>query len=344
MPDQVRDERFLLLAPSGVAALVSSWGANLVSLSMPGRDGTFADVVLGFDTAAGYKANADVYLGCTVGRVANRIAGASFEVDGVEYRLLPNNGRNHLHGGSFRSLDRVEWQARRLEAPDGDAVEFRYTSPDGEEGYPGNLDVSVTYTLTGTDDLRVDYRARTDRRTPVCLTNHSYWNLAGAGSGPILDHELTLDADRTTPADDELIPIGTFASVDGTALDFREPARIGDRIATFDGTGAGGYDHNLVLREGRSTSDVAARLRDPNSGRVLELLTTQPCVQVYSGNFLSDTTGKRGITYHRRGGMCLEPQLAPDAVHHPQFGHILLDPGEEYRESTTYRFRTDAAR
>jgi aldose 1-epimerase len=341
MSDPVRDQRFLLLSPSGVTALLSTWGANLVSLTMPDRDGRFDDVVLGYDSPAEYLVNSGFYFGCTVGRVANRIKSARFSLDGVDYQLAVNNGPNHLHGGDERSFDRVEWAGRRVASAHGETVEFRYSSPDGEEGYPGNLDTMVTYTLTRSDELLVEYLARTDRRTPVNLTNHTYWNLAGAGAPTILDHELRVDADRFTPADDEQIPLGTFAPVAGTGLDFREPARLGPRIAEFDSTAAGGFDHNLVFRDGRSVAEPAVILRDPASGRVLEMMTQQPCVQLYSGNFLSDTAGKGGRIYRRRSGVCLEAQVAPDAVHNPQFGSIMLEPGAEYRHTITYRLRTD---
>jgi aldose 1-epimerase len=339
--DSVRDERFLLLSPSGVSVLLSSWGAGIVAVSAPDRNGHFEDIVLGFDTPAEYLANADVYFGCTVGRVANRIAEAKFALDGVEYELAVNNGVNHLHGGEARSFDRVEWAGRHVASADGDAVEFRHVSPDGEEGYPGTLDTTVVYTLTPADELKVEYIATTDKRTPVNLTNHTYWNLAGAGSPTVLDHELHADADRFTPADDELIPTGTIETVEGTPLDFRKSARLGDRIAAYDGTGAAGYDHNLVFRSGRSLSEPAVALRDPASGRVLQVLTSQPCVQLYTGNHQGVTTGKGGKHYGRRSGVCLEPQVIPDSVHHPEWGPIFLDPGREYRHTMTYRLRTD---
>ena len=341
MSDSLRDQRFLLLAPSGITALLSAWGANLVALTMPDRDGRFADVVLGFDTPAEYAANRGFYFGCTVGRVANRIKGAAFSLDGVDHRLAANDGPNHLHGGPDRSFDRVEWSARRVASDEGQAVEFGYVSPDGEEGYPGTLDTRVRYTLTRGDELRIDYIARTDRTTPINLTSHTYWNLAGAGSPTVLDHELIVDADRYTPADDELIPLGTLGPVDGTPLDLRRPTRIGARIAELDATGAAGYDHNLVFREGRSVAEPAATLRDPASGRVVEMFTSQSCVQVYSANFLGDTPGMGGAIYRRRSAICLEPQVAPDSVHNPQWGPIFLRPGETYRHAITYRLTTD---
>ena len=344
MTDAVRDQRFLLVSPAGISVLLSTWGATMVAVTTPDRDGRLDDIVLGFDTAAEYSANAGVYFGCTVGRVANRIKGAHFTLDGVDHDLAVNNGPNHLHGGTERSFDRVEWNGRHVASADGDVAEFRHVSPDGEEGYPGTLDTTVTYTLSAAGELVVAYRATTDRRTPVNLTNHTYWNLGGAGSATVLDHRLTLDADRYTPADDELIPIGTVEAVDGTALDFRQATRLGDRIAAYDATGAGGYDHNLVLRAGRSVDGPAATLHEPVTGRIVEMFTSQPCVQLYTGNGQGDTTGKGGRHYGRRSGVCLEPQVIPDSVHHPEWGPIFLDPGREYRHAIRYRFSTDRGR
>lgn len=343
-PGAIRDRRFLLLAPSGIAALVSSWGANLVALSVPDRAGRFADVVLGFDTAAEYADQANIYFGCTVGRVANRIRGATFPLGEREIRLTHNHGAHHLHGGGTRSLDRVEWAAERVASPDGEAVAFRYLSPDGEEGYPGDLDTTVTYTLTPADELRIDYVACTDRTTPVNLTNHTYWNLAGAGHPTVLEHELQVQADRYTPTDLELIPTGEIVPVNGTAVDLRHPAALGARIAELEPGGGRGYDHNYVLPESRSVTVPVARLRDPASGRVVEVLTDQPCIQVYSGNLMTPTVGKGGVPYPWRSAVCLEPQGAPDAVHHPRFGSVLLEPGDIYRRSITFRLTTDARR
>jgi aldose 1-epimerase len=340
----IRDQRFLLVAPSGIAALVSSWGANLIALSMPDRNGRFADVVLGFDTAADYLAQANIYFGCTVGRVANRIRGAEFRLGAIDFHLARNDGPHHLHGGATRSFDRVDWSAQRVAAADGEAVSFRYVSPDGEEGYPGTLDTTVTYTLTRSDELRIDYLARTDRTTPVNLTNHTYWNLARAGHPTVLDHELQVHADLYTPTDLDLIPLGSIEPVAGTALDLRKPATLGARIAELEPGGGRGYDHNYVLPEGRPLTEPVARLRDPASGRVVEVITDQPCLQVYSGNLMVPTVGKGGVPYPRRSAVCLEPQATPDAVHNPAFGSILLEPGDTYRRSITFRMRRDGLR
>jgi len=339
--EAVRDQRFLLVAPSGLSALVSSWGAGLVALNAPDRDSRYADIVLGFDNAAEYATQAQLYFSCTVGRVSNRIRGASFSIGDTTYPLAANNGSNHLHGGPTRSFDRVDWDAEPMTSEDGERVVFRHESPHLEEGYPGRLEVSVTYTLNERDELRIDYEARTDRTTPISLTNHSYFNLAGAGTESILGHELEVWADSYTPTDDELIPTGEIRSVDETALDFRTRTTIGARIAELESSGAQGYDHNYVLPERRTGAVLAARLRDPRSGRILEVLTTQPCLQLYSGNLMSPSTGKFGARYARRSAVCLEPQAYPDAVHNPNFRSVLLDPDDTYRETIVFRMTTE---
>lgn len=344
--DRITDRRFLLVSPSGITALVSSLGAGLVSLTMPDRNGRFEDVVLGFDTPGEYLDNARMYLGCTVGRVAQRIRGAAFEMGGRVYRLAANDGRNSLHGGGSRSWDKVTWDAEVQADAGADtaSILFRYVSPAGEEGYPGTVEASVRYTLTATDDLRLEYRATTDSRTPVNLTTHTYWNLAGAGKGSILGHEVQILAGSYTPTDDELIPSGTMAAVDGTAWDFRKPVLLGERIVEVDHAPTFGYDLNFVLDGERSTEAVAATLRHPASGRLVEVLTTQPCVQLYSGNFMTPTVGKSGRRYDRRTGLCLEPQGFPDAVNNRNFPSPFLEPGEQYQHSIVFRLRTDAAR
>jgi aldose 1-epimerase len=338
-PEQIRDQRFLLVAPSGISALLSSHGATLVALNVPDRAGSFADIVLGFDTAAEY-ARSDMYFGGTIGRVANRIRGASFTLGDTTFKLAANEGSNHLHGGAARSFDKVDWTGEPGESDLGQRVVFRYTSPHLEEGYPGQLENVVTYTLTAQDELRIDYEARTDRPTPVNLTNHTYWNLSGGGTGTILDHELQVQADRYTVTDDELLPTGAIESFDGTALDFRAPRLIGERIAELDATGARGYDLNYVLSGPRSEPAFAARLSDPSSGRAVEVWTTRPCLQVYSGNLMQPTTGKFGARYGVRSGMCLEPQGYPDAVHHPEFDSIVLEPGDVFRATNIFRLNT----
>jgi aldose 1-epimerase len=338
----IHDQRFLLVAPSGISALVSSWGAGLVALNVPDRTGQFADVVLGFDTAGEYAAQSQLYFGCTVGRVANRIRKASFVLGGTTYKLAANNGPNHLHGGATRSFDKVEWAAEAGRSELGASVVFRYTSPHLEEGYPGRLDATVTYTLTKAAELRIDYEARTDRATPVNLTNHTYWNLKGDGTGTILDHQLEVQADRYTVSDDELISTGEIRSVEGTALDFRKPRTIGSRIGDVESTGALGYDHNYVLPGAPSQPAFAARISDPSSGRAMEIWTDRPCMQVYSGNLMIPTTGKLGAHYAVRSGLCLEPQGYPDAINNPAFDSIVLEPGDVYRTTSVFRLSVTA--
>ena len=276
-------------------------------------------------------------MGCTTGRVCNRIAKGIFTLDGYTYRLAVNNGPNHLHGGALRSFDKVLWTGDvRLEG-DRPTARFRFLSKDGEEGYPGNLDVRVTYSLPNDHEIEIEYEATTDRATPVNLTNHAYWNLAGAGAPSILDHVLTIDAERYTPTDDTLIPTGEIALVAGTPLDFRQATEIGLRIDLLTKTAALGYDHNFVLRDA-SGLRRAAVLRHPDSGRELTVLTTEPGLQFYSGNFLKGQRGKDGRTYAHRSALCLESQHFPDSVNHPRFPDTILRPGRVYRSTTVYRF------
>jgi aldose 1-epimerase len=326
---------FVLDGDGELTAKVTDYGAALVALYAPDREGRRSDVAGGFDDVAGYAGPGNQHFGATVGRVANRIAGAAFTLDGREYSLARNLPPHHLHGGSTRSLDKVIWSAKA----DEKAVRFTYRSPDGEEGYPGNLELEVTCTLDG-DELRIDYRATTDLATPVNLTNHAYWNLAGHGAGSILDHELTLHAYRYTPTDEALIPTGAIAPVQDTPLDFTRPRRIGERIAE---AGAGGYDHNFVLDDFVAGGEpvLAARLREPISGRVLEVYTTEPGLQLYTGNGLSGQPGKNGVRYQRHGLLCLEAQHFPDALKHAGFPSIVLRPGEVYRQTTAYRFAAE---
>jgi aldose 1-epimerase len=339
------DRRFLLTAPSGISALVSTRGATLVSLVIPDRLGRFRDVVLGFDSPSEYADHAGIYFGCTVGRVANRIRGASFRIGGEVYRLAANDGPNHLHGGADRSLDKVDWAAVTSADSAGQSVSFSYVSADMEEGYPGRLEVSVKYRLTSKNDLRIEHQATTDRATPVNLTNHTYWNLAGDLRLTVLDHELQIDAHQYTPTDHQLIPTGIVESIEGTPLDFRTPRPIGSRIALLEATGARGYDHNYVLAKSRTDEEglaFAARLRDPASGRQVAIWTTERCLQLYSGNFLPPVTGKLGVEYGHRSGVCLEAQGYPDAVNNPDFPSSVLAPGDTYRSTTVFHLGTDA--
>jgi len=317
--------------------VVTDHGATLVALSAPDRFGQEADVVFGFDDVSGYESDRNQYFGCTTGRVCNRIKAGRFTLDGYDYALAVNNGPNHLHGGAQRSLDKVRWHAQMTRVDGAPAVVFSYRSPDGEEGYPGNLDVKVTYSLPADDELRIDYEATTDRRTPVNLTNHAYWNLAGQGSKSILDHELRIDADRYTPTDATLIPTGALAPVADTPLDFRAATPIGLHIEKLTGTPALGYDHNYVLRDEGHLRPVAT-LYHPTSGRELTIATTEPGLQFYSGNFLHGQKGKAGATYAHRSGLCLETQHFPDSVNQPSFPSTILAPGASWRSTTSLHF------
>ena len=330
---------FTLRNSAGTIARVTDFGATLVEMHVADRAGAVADVINGFDDVAGYQSDANQYFGCTTGRVCNRIARGKFSLDGETYTLATNNDPNHLHGGD------VGFGQRMFTASvgDGASVRFTYTSPAGEEGYPGTLDVEVVYTLTDQDELRVDYAATTDAATPINLTNHAYWNLAGAGAGTILDHVLEVDAGRYTPCDDTLIPTGALATVEGTPLDFRRATRIGERIDAVTGTAALGYDHNYALDAGGGALARACRLEDPSSGRVLEIFTTEPGLQFYSGNFLKGDAGKGGRTYEHRGALCLETQHFPDSINQPAFPSTVLEPGETYRTTTVHRFSVSGA-
>jgi aldose 1-epimerase len=334
-------ELYTLKNANGMTAKVITYGATLTELHVPDKKGQTADVVLGFDDVAGYQSDANQFFGATTGRVCNRIAKGKFTLDGKEYTLAVNNGKNHLHGGVKRSLDKVVWKAEKVYVKDGPpCVAFTYISPDGEEGYPGKLKIEVTYCLTDKNELRIEYGAATDKPTPVNLTNHSYFNLAGAGAPTVLDHELTIAADKYTPADDTLIPTGKIEPVAGTPLDFTKPTKIGERIEQLTKTPYLGYDHNYVLNKA-DLKEVAARLRDPSSGRVMTVATDQPGVQFYSGNFLKGQKGKGGKTYAHRSALCLETQHFPDSVNHPEFPSIILKPGQTYKHTTVFAFSAE---
>lgn len=328
---------YTLKNDSGMTVKLMTLGATVIQLHVPDRNGKLADVNLGFDTVAGYQSDDNQYFGCTTGRVANRIGKGKFTLDGKEYQLALNNGKNHLHGGAKRSLDKVIWKAEKVKSEAGPAVRFTYSSPDGEENYPGKLDIAVTYTLTGKNELKIDYIASTDKATPVNLTNHLYFNLSGAGTETVLDHVLQVHADKYIPTDDELIPIGKIEPVKGTPFDFNEMTRLGARIEPLIKTGAMGYDLSYLLRQ-RDVKAPAARLRDPASGRTLTVFTDQPALQVYTGNFLKGQKGKYGKTYKQRSAICLETGFLPDAVNHDNFPSIILRPGQTYRQTCVYAF------
>jgi aldose 1-epimerase len=325
-----------VLKSEKLEAVITNYGGIVVALKAPDRHGTMADVVLGFDDLSGYLKNPP-YLGALVGRYANRIAKGKFMLDGHEYTLGRNNGENTLHGG-LKGFDKKVWEARM----EGDGVLFSYRSKDGEEGYPGNLAVSVRYTVVA-NELRIEYWATTDRETVLNLTNHSYFNLAGQGNGDILKHKIEINADRYTPINRELIPTGELLPVAGTPFDFRTSHVIGERIDANNQQlkWAGGYDHNFVLKSCCGALGEAAKVYEPTSGRVLEVLTTQPGVQFYTGNSLDGTvTGKGGNVYKRRYGFCLETQHFPDSPNQPSFPPVTLKPGEKFESTTVYRFST----
>jgi len=325
----------------GMEVKAINYGAIITSLKVPDRAGKVADVVLGFDQPAGYwAAPPPPYFGAIVGRYGNRIAKGQFAIAGKSYKLATNNGPNHLHGGN-RGFDKVLWDMATKDTPQGSSIVFTRTSPDGEEGYPGNLHATVTYTLTEKNELIIEYRATTDKATPVNLTQHSYFNLAGEGSGDILGHQLTINADRYTPVDDTLIPTGELAPVQGTPLDFRQPTAIGARIEDDNAQlkAGKGYDHNFVLNRTGTGPELAARLTDPRSGRTLEISTTEPGIQFYSGNFLDGTIkGKGGHVYAHRTGLCLETQHYPDSPNQPKFPSTILQPGKVYSSKTVWTF------
>jgi len=334
-------ELFTLTNANGCEARITNYGGIVTVLTAPDRDGALADVVLGYDTLAEYV-NDSPYFGALVGRYGNRIAAGRFTLDGVAYTLATNEGDNHLHGGN-KGFDKAVWSAAAAEGADGPSLELTHLSPDGDEGYPGALSVKVVYTWTNANVLRIAYAATTDARTVLNLTHHSYFNLAGAGSGDILGHEMQIPADRFTPVNGNLIPIGELRSVDGTPLDFREPVAIGARIGADDEQLklGGGYDHNFVLGGGGALA-LAARVREPACGRVMEAWTTEPGVQFYSGNFLDGSNvGKGGAAYAHRTGLCLETQHFPDSPNQPAFPSTVLSPGETYTQTTEYRFSAE---
>jgi aldose 1-epimerase len=328
---------FTLTNAHGVRVRLTNLGATLVSIETPDRNGAMGDILLGFDTLDGYLHNSP-YFGVVVGRYGNRIAKGRFTLDGQTYTLAVNNGENHLHGG-LKGFDKVVWTATTAPDADGASAQLEYVSADGEEGYPGRLTARVTYTLTDQNELTIAYSATTDRKTVVNLTNHAYFNLAG--SGDILGHELSLSADRFTPVDKGLIPTGVLQPVEGSPFDFRTPTAIGARIDRPDQQlhFGGGYDHNFVLNGAPGTLRLAARVTEPTSGRVLEVRTTEPGVQFYTGNFLDGSViGKGRRPYAKRSGFCLETQHFPDSPNHPEFPSTVLEPGQRYETTTVFAF------
>ncbi len=336
-PDGQQVMLYKLTNASGLRAGVIEYGAILVSLEVPDRQGKTEDIALGFDDLESYIKRNPLF-GATVGRYANRIANASFTLDGTEYKLTANAGKNHIHGGGNKRFDRVVWKGQPFQNDQGAGVRLTHLSRDGEEGYPGNLDCTVTYTLTNKNELEISYKATTDKPTIINLTNHSYFNLAGAGNGDVLGHEIMINADQYTPAGEGLIPTGEISGVKGTPLDFTEPRMIGSRISQLVETR--GYDHNYVLTKSNGPLSLAARVYEPTSGRVMEAYTTEPGMQFYTANGMRDLKGKGGKVYNRHYGFCLETQHFPDSPNKPHFPSVVLHPGETYDTVTIFRFST----
>ena len=335
---------YTLSNAKGMEVSIMTLGGIVVALKVPDRAGKPGDVVLGFDSLDSYL-KGHPFFGALAGRYANSIGKGRFTLNGVEYKLATNNRENHLHGG-LKGFDKVVWKGKEASSKDGPGVELTYISKDGEEGYPGTLTATVTYTLTANNELRIEYRATTDKDTILNLTNHSYFNLAGAGEGDILEHRVVLHADRFTPVDAGLIPTGELRPVQGTPFDFRQPHAIGERVnADYDQLKVGnGYDHNFVVNGRAGTLRPAARVSEPKSGRVLEVLTTEPGVQFYIGNNLDGRlVGKGGKSYPRRAGFCLETQKFPDSPNKPTFPSPVLKPGQNFHSTTVFRFSTEPA-
>ncbi len=332
--DGVEVDLYTLTNKHGLVAKITNYGAILTELHVPDRTGKLGNVVLGFDNLEGYL-KGHPYFGSTVGRVANRIAKGKFTLDGKEYTLAVNNGPNSLHGG-LKGFDKQVWKAAITKSADGPSVSFKYHSPDGEEGYPGAVDTTVEYTLTNKNSIKIEYTAKATKDTPINLTNHTYFNLSG--SGDVLRYEMQLNADQYTPVDDTLIPTGEIAPVKGTPLDFTFAHPIGEHIKELGGD-PNGYDHNFVINGGGKALTFTARAYDPNSGRTVEMSTTEPGVQFYTGNFLDGTiTGFGGFTYLIHDAFCLEAQHYPDSINHKNFPTSVLKPGQTYHQHTEYTF------
>ena len=338
-------ELYTLTNKNGMSAEITTYGGRVVTLKVPDRNGAINDVVLGFDSLDGYLKD-NPYFGAIIGRYGNRIANARFPLDGKEYKLSANENGNTLHGGA-KGFDKVVWTGKDASGPQGTAVELMYLSPNGEEGFPGNLAVTVRYTLSDNNELKIHYTATTDQTTVLNLTNHSYFNLAGQASGQILGHEMMINADRFTPINAKLIPTGELRPVKGTPFDFTQPTAIGARINEDNEQLklAHGYDHNFVLNSGGGSVATAARVHDPKTGRIMEVETTEPGIQFYTGNFLDGSIhGKGGAVYNFRDAFCLETQHFPNSPNEPKFPTVVLKPGATYDTTTVYRFTTDATK
>ncbi|HKW32012.1 MAG TPA: aldose epimerase family protein [Candidatus Acidoferrum sp.] len=342
-PDGEAVDLYTLTNKNGVEVGITTYGGSVVTFKVPDRNGKLGDIVLGFDSVDGYVNNTS-YIGALIGRYGNRIGHAQFTLDGKTYTLAKNNGENTLHGGT-KGFNKAVWTVKEIPTKDGQALELTYLSKDGEEGFPGNLHVRVVYTLEDSNALRIDYSATSDKDTVVNLTNHSYFNLAGPGSGDILGHVMMIDADKFTPVDSGLIPTGELRDVAGTPFDFRKPTEIGARVNSDEGQIklGGGYDHNFVLNRMQGAPiSLAARVVEPKTGRVMEVWTTEPGVQFYTGNFLDGSLkGKGGVSYTKRSAFCLETQHFPDSPNKPEFPSTELKPGERYHTTTIYKFSTE---
>jgi aldose 1-epimerase len=336
---------FVLTNANGMVMKVTNYGGIVTSLMAPDRNGKMADIVLGYNDVESYV-KGTTYFGAVIGRYGNRIGKAKFSLDGKEYTLAVNNGENNLHGGK-KGFDKVIWDAKEVKSADAIGLELKYLSKDGEEGFPGNLSVTVVYWLTNKNEFKIDYTATTDKTTVVNLTQHSYFNLAGEGTGDILKQELTLNADKFVPVDKGLIPMGELLPVKGTPMDFTKPVAIGARIkADYEQLKLGnGYDHCWVLNQKKpGEMTFAAVAYEPTSGRAIEVTTTEPAIQFYSGNFLDGTNiGKSGKPYNFRNGFCLETEHYPDSPNKPSFPSVVLKPGQTYKTSTVYKFLTKKA-
>ena len=344
LPDGTTVDIYTLRNRHGLEVEITNYGGAVVTLRTPDRRGRMADIVLGYPDPPGYV-NDTSYFGALIGRYANRIAQGKFTLNGVEYQLAKNNGVNHLHGG-VQGFNKVVWRAIDLIRRHGVALQLMYTSKDTEEGYPGNLAVSVIYFLSDANELRIEYTATTDKETVVNLTHHSYFNLAGAGAGDVLGHQVKINADRFTPVDETLIPTGELKAVKGTPFDFSRATAIGSRINEADDqlVLGKGYDHNFVLNKKGQELSLAASVYEPASGRAMEMWTTEPGMQFYSGNFLENVRGKAGKVYNRRGGFCFEAQHFPDSPNKPAFPSTVLKPGQRYTQTTVYKFMVRGAK
>ena len=334
MPDGTRVDQYILTNANGLKVKIITFGAMITSVELPDRDGKFENVTLHLDSLEDYL-KGHPFFGCVAGRYANRIAKGKFTLDGAEYTLATNNGENHLHGGT-KGFDKHVWQAEPVRSERSVGVTFTLVSPDGDEGYPGTLTAKVTYSLCNRNGLKMDFSATTDKATPVNLCNHAYWNLAGAGSGDVLEHLVLLNADRYLPVDEGLIPLGELAPVKGTPMDFTKPETIGARIEQVEG----GYDHCWVLNRKKGEKlALCARVVEPKSGRVMEIVTTQPGVQFYTGNFLDGTLeASGGKPYAKHNGFCLETEHFPDSPNRPEYPSTVLRPGETYHQVTVHKF------